>query len=172
MNVRGVFCPYCAAPAGLRCISSTGCPTGNHRARVDACREIERLKAFNRAARKAGIFKTAARIARICVLVLSIAWISPGCGSIDDEMPIIDAPAKCAALRAVFCARVVACDPSGVTQAQCEQAFGSSLDCGAAVGVGASYDRCIADLPTWNCATFDHGRNPPASCSGAIKVSQ
>lgn len=98
-------------------------------------------------------------------LVLSLALVA--CGSVDDPGTSPDAPAQCQALRAVYCQRVLTCS-AGLTMAQCQDAFSASIDCGRAVGVSASYDRCLAELPTYDCAVFAGGATLPASCSGAV----
>ncbi len=96
----------------------------------------------------------------------SLLFLFLGCGTVDEP----HAPAKCEALRAVYCGRVLACSPGSVTMAQCEAAFATGLDCAAAVDVGPTYDRCISELPGWDCATFANGASPPASCQDAIST--
>lgn len=94
------------------------------------------------------------------------AWFVPGCG---DVASATDAPAKCETFLQVYCGRVLACG-SELSSQQCQDAFRSVVDCGRAVDVLPSYDRCLQELPSFDCAIFDGGAVPPASCSKVFTV--
>jgi hypothetical protein len=106
---------------------------------------------------------------RILVLVALLV----GCGG-GDEDPIT----KCHALGDSACARVVDCRAPGASNraallADCRTGVMSSLDCGRAVAVDASYDRCMSEVASATCAAWT--ANPPllpASCHGVIKLSR
>ncbi len=92
-----------------------------------------------------------------------------GCGGGD---PASDpaAVSKCTAWTAAFCDRAVAC--GSTTRETCLSAASSQVDCGKAAGVSASYDRCMMELPTFDCAVFDGGSTLPASCHAVILVTK
>lgn len=105
------------------------------------------------------------RIARLVVVMVMVM----GCSS-DAAGPNPTAQQQCQAWVAAFCGRVVACDPSTTAQT-CVSATAASLDCGRAVSVSASYDRCISEIGGFDCAVLDGGNNLPASCKDAINLA-
>jgi len=88
------------------------------------------------------------------------------------------APGKCETLIATTCGRaadcVVAEDPSiNRTEAfnECRSGARSALDCGAAVDVSTSFDRCIRELAETTCtALFADPPAMPKSCDGVIII--
>lgn len=84
---------------------------------------------------------------------------------------------KCQALGDSACARRVDCVAPGSPDrakliADCKTGVMSTLDCGKAVAVGESYDRCISELASATCVAFT--ANPPllpASCRQVIKLA-
>jgi len=93
-----------------------------------------------------------------------------GCGGGDPAGPDPAAVSKCHDLVAVVCARIVTCDSSTSNDA-CVSAVASSLDCGGAIGVSSSYDRCTSEIGGFDCAVLDGGNTLPASCDKVIKVA-
>jgi len=95
----------------------------------------------------------------------ALAWFT-SCGGVDAGDGGA-AAAKCQALQAVYCDRVLACG-APLTRQQCADAFASGIDCGQAVGIGPSYDRCLSELRGFDCVVLDGGRTLPASCNGVV----
>lgn len=85
---------------------------------------------------------------------------------------------KCETFMSTWCSRAADCwvalDPSFPRSeliAECTTAFKSGIDCGAAVGVSESFDRCLRDMATMTCTAVT--ADPPAlpaACVGAILV--
>jgi hypothetical protein len=100
-----------------------------------------------------------------------------------NSIPLSDAQMKCIALAQVICQQGAACAaitmPSAAELAQCAQDVAIQIQCGFAVGVSATYDQCLADLPNAPCSSVDgsamdggtDGGSAPAvpSCKGVIK---
>lgn len=86
-----------------------------------------------------------------------------------------DTPAeKCDNLVDIACDRAVECVPASGTHAQCVQQVQTSLPCGSAKSVTASYGRCVDQLESVSCAIlFPNGQlDLPADCSGVILTSR
>jgi len=99
-------------------------------------------------------------------LLISLLALFAGCSSTADGTSEA-AITKCDDWSSVYCDRVLACG-SPLTRKQCLDALATSLDCGRAVSVSASFDRCLSELQTFDCAVFDDGNTLPASCTKAI----
>lgn len=85
------------------------------------------------------------------------------------------APGKCEAFVGAMCGRLADCayaaDPSFARSdyyTECQSAARTAVDCGAAIGVSSSYDRCIRDLSAATCTSLD--ADIPAACQGCIIV--
>jgi hypothetical protein len=107
------------------------------------------------------------RIARLVVVLVAVVVM--GCAS-DAAGPDPTAITKCREWSATFCDRVVACDPSAPRET-CLSALASSLDCGRAARVSSSFDRCMVEVRSFDCAAFDSGAMLPASCQGVIETA-
>lgn len=98
--------------------------------------------------------------------------------SCDDDSDA--APGKCETFVASLCGRAADCwsaiDPSlprTELLADCQSSAKTAIDCGAAVGVSDSFDRCLRDLTTATCASVT--ADPPQlpqSCKGAILLPE
>ena len=115
------------------------------------------------------------RIARLLVMVedlggsLLAVFLLLACSS-SATGPDPASEAKCRSLETAICDRVLACDATA-TRPACMSAISSSLDCGRAVGVSATYDRCLTELAAFDCAVFDGGATLPASCKDAVALA-
>ena len=106
------------------------------------------------------IRKEASRVSSYIVSVLVVLGISSlACGPEIDE----EADEKCERLITQVCEKEASCS-FFETQESCESDMRTNLDCGAAVGVSESYDRCLDDVDRSSCSTF----GLPASCERVI----
>lgn len=96
----------------------------------------------------------------LAVAMLAVMWAACGDGSDGSSS---DAVAKCQAYESAVCDHLVTMCSQG-TRAECETSFRQSVDCGTAVQVSDSFDRCLMDLKAQAC-TAD---GPPASCKAVI----
>lgn len=74
---------------------------------------------------------------------------------------------QCADFKNAYCARLVICG-SALDMKACSDAVAATIDCSTIVAVSASFDQCMAELPTFSCAVFDGGKQPPASCKNTL----
>lgn len=93
-------------------------------------------------------------------IVLGISMLACGDNLSDEE-----AMEKCEAFIDAYCEKEASCSLF-TSMESCESQVRTDLDCGAAVGVSESYDRCLEDIERSSCSTF----GIPASCEGAILV--
>lgn len=111
--------------------------------------------------------------------VFLAALVLAGCGGgSDDDDGQVAAPGKCETWLATWCGRWADCwvasDPSinrTATYDECRSRARSEVDCGSAVGVSATYDRCLSDIAAMTClSVIDPNVPQPASCKGIILV--
>ena len=88
-----------------------------------------------------------------------LAVAGAGCG--EDSA----ATRQCDALGEKLCDRYEACQAG--LGSQCRTTLGATLGCDDATGVSASYDTCLTDLDTVDCAVLLAGTLPD-SCNGVI----
>lgn len=87
-----------------------------------------------------------------------------------DASPGPDPVQACEDFVTLFCSKVNECD--GAPFADCVDATELALDCGQAVAVNESYDRCLEQLDDLGCALFLGDGTEyqiPASCDDAIE---
>jgi hypothetical protein len=82
---------------------------------------------------------------------------------------------KCEALKTEICTKYTACaappgQPPSITFDECRQQVSTGLNCGLAVGVSASYDRCISETQASSCSVWLYGGSihQPASCEHVL----
>lgn len=90
----------------------------------------------------------------------------PDGGSDEDVGP--EAVAKCEEFLITFCDRVVECDPTPPTHADCISNQRTVLDCGAVVCVTGAYDRCLSEVQEQTCMVWNASGDLPASCRGVL----
>jgi hypothetical protein len=81
-----------------------------------------------------------------------------------------EAPAKCDALVATLCERVIGCANDGTTQAECEAGVKTTLPCAQADTVSDGYSSCISELQNSPCTVLlaNNTINLPATCKASI----
>lgn len=94
------------------------------------------------------------------LIVLGVSTLA--CGENVNEEEAIQ---MCEDLIEVYCEKEDECSVFSSKEG-CESQIRTDLDCGAAVDVDESYDRCIQDIDRATCSTF----GLPASCEGVIKT--
>lgn len=95
---------------------------------------------------------------------LLVLMVLVGCG--EDEAA--EAMKKCDYLQGTFCSKAEACGV--LTRADCLTAVKQEIDCSKAIGVEASYTRCIDEIRAATCAVWaDPDSKGPASCQHVFK---
>ncbi len=93
------------------------------------------------------------------------------CGGLPDECSGVgdSAPAVqfCGEFLDKLCSQAVACDPSMGTKQDCLSQAGQQIDCSSAIGVRASGDQCLSDLPNHPCMST----GLPTSCEAVLLTS-
>jgi len=101
------------------------------------------------------------------VLVATTAgWAA--CGG-DDAM---EAQEGCRELVTAICQRGVQCNRDTRAEAQtlCEQSIATQFDCGQAKKLADSFDRCVSEVRSFQCAVIWPSSGPmlPASCQKVV----
>ena len=107
------------------------------------------------------------------------------CGGSDDDDPS-PAQAKCEGFADAWCGRALNCyvevgrlASAGLADqlAACKRVAVAAVPCEKAVDVGPSYESCISEINAMSCERWDVPVDqlptiqPPASCTGVIKVA-
>lgn len=100
----------------------------------------------------------------ILILATATSWASVfvGCGSGGSE-----AQQECERFLSAYCDRLASCYPSDLTTASCLSAAQAKVDCSKTVAVTSNYDACMAQIPTYACASLKTAL--PSVCEGVIQ---
>ncbi|HET6283156.1 MAG TPA: hypothetical protein VFH73_19515 [Polyangia bacterium] len=79
---------------------------------------------------------------------------------------------KCRTLLHTVCEQDIRCKLITETADNCAARLeATNTDCSLAIGVGATYDRCLADIPTTACSATG-APSDPASCAGVVMLAK
>ncbi len=124
------------------------------------------------------------------LIALVCTFLLVGCGGSAEE-DAADAQMKCVSFLDHYCRKVVACVPGAgpamsapddwgladqealAAQKRCMDEMKARVDCGAAVKVESSFERCLPDLDALTCPAFLRAVQDskiPASCQMSIAI--